>query len=258
MAKWLSESEKQFIEANYRITSPSYISAVTHRDIHTIRRYISKFSGVRHKHEPINFNEDLDDSIGEFMGVFAGDGCISHDKSGHYAIRIYLGPNESAYSRYVANQILDIFGKAPAIWFDAHSNVNIVKFYGRQAQNIIKKYLKFDKNKSHTVRLAGSISSYSVNFLRSFARGLIATDGCVYHNKYTYRIIFGSTSKLLVTQYKKILDIFSIPYSYYEGYTIKNPFFRVYVSGKKNLRLLKEKINLTESNKLNLLDSLLD
>jgi len=179
----------------------------------------------------IKVNEADDEKIGEFLGMFAGDGHYFRDKVNHkYIIRLSIGISESEIKDYYSNIITFVFGKSPRIY--EQKSVYIIEISSKEVVNFIKKYLKWiDGFKTQTIKLIGDIDNYSIGFIKGFLRGLIDSDG--YVRKERQEIYFGTVSKCLLENFTSGLKKFNFKFKVYEQ---KQPtgskiFYKVRLSG---------------------------
>lgn len=149
--------------------------------------------------------------IGEIIGAFAGDGsyyvsryknCVHHKVSYSFS-----SEKEVAYKNYIVS-LLKQLNLNPFMVHHKRKCI-IVVVNSRDFANYIIKYLAWEPRRSHTVRIKESLSCYSLDFLRGFARGIMDTE-CHVSN---YNIITACTSEKLIDNLAEILDIFRIAYS---------------------------------------------
>lgn len=205
---------KQLIKSNYSLPK---IARLLGKAKTTIYYHQRKLIGRRF--EPAGFDDSDQSSLGEFLGAFAGDGSIS-DSGYHTIIRILLSSAESEYSTILCKFVDKIFQKKTKIYARKEEMTIELRLYDKCIGKIIKKYFAFTPHqKTSTIRLR-DFNKLSDNFLKGFARGLIATDGCVSmykHGSGRLRSIinFSSSSRSLARQYMSILKHFGLNYSVY-------------------------------------------
>lgn len=209
MASRLSAEDKNEIEALVKNNhSLNNIAIILGKSKTTIYYHYVKIKGKTvEKLKIISGNEEL---IGEFIGLFAGDGCL--DKTPDYKYRIYLFFNikeKKVVEKILKNNLLKIFSKKPMIFYS--KNKIIICFYSKAMNNLIKHYLTWDYNfrKSHTVQL--STLDHPVKFMIGFLRGSIDSDGHISKNK----IVFSSVSTYLIKDIAYFLENIDIKYSIY-------------------------------------------
>src|SRR3989344_7741807 len=93
----------QEIKAMLKADVPLYdIARQTGMHPSTLHYHYKKLYGLKLKKVNIHFPSQ--EEIGEFMGIFAGDGSFYHDKKrGHYNIRISSGYYETDYAKVLFN-----------------------------------------------------------------------------------------------------------------------------------------------------------
>lgn len=204
----------------------------------TIYYYFRKIKGPTVKAVKVNFNNESD--LGEFLGVFAGDGNFYLDTY-RYRISFCLNINEKIYLHSLADFLTKAFSKKPMIFIDSKYNRVYIRYYSKTIYNFLKKFLAWDDYKTATIRLKGKIRDYNTNFLVGFLRGLIDTDGSISKN----RISYGTVSKKLAKQVEEILKIIKIKHSFYvvnDKRKNRLPMFHFSVHGE-NSSILNKLIN---------------
>ena len=143
----------------------------------TIYYQVRKFKPRIKKDFVVNLN---DFQIGELIGAFAGDGTYYHSKSdrrSHHKIRYCLSSlTDIPYAKHLM-QLLKGMGLNPYIIKKKDGNSIELTINSKSFIEFIKEYLKWDNDKTFSVRLRPLIDSYSDEFLKGFARGLMDTDG---------------------------------------------------------------------------------
>ena len=181
------------------------IVKTTEKSKTTIYYYFRKIRG--RVSYPIKINTRNEELIGEFIGLFAGDGCS--DKTKTYQYRVYLCFNileESFVKELIKEVLLPLFGRKPMI-FKQGNRLNLC-YYSREIHNLIHSYLEWDKNhrKTHSVRLRKT--PYPSQFIIGFIRGCLDSDGYFSDKKIT----FASSSPFLIEDIKKFLEYLDINY----------------------------------------------
>jgi len=189
------------------------ISRIMNLGITTIYYHVRKLKGKQRK----NFKCELSDfEIGELVGAFAGDGSFYHDtygRSSHYSVSYYLSyKDDQDYAKYLT-VLLKKMSLNPMIFFSKHkgelSKITL-RVSSKDFYNLIKNYLVWEGKKTYSVRLKEDVSNYNDEFLKGFIRGLMDTDGFVE----PYNPAFGVVSKKLSLDFRNILDIFKVKYSF--------------------------------------------
>ncbi|MEK6967145.1 MAG: LAGLIDADG family homing endonuclease [Nanoarchaeota archaeon] len=206
----LNKEEKNkieiFVKNNYSLNR---IANQLGKSKSTIYYHFFKLRGrTIQKQKIITANEEIK---GEFIGLFAGDGCL--DKTADYKYRIYLFFNikeKNLVEKIIKNNLHVLFSKKPMIFMT--ENKIIICFYSKAIKELIMKYLRWDKKyrKGHTVHLINN--KQSKKFMVGFLRGSIDSDGYISRNK----IVFASISPLLIRDIAKFLNVLRIEHQIYE------------------------------------------
>ncbi|MDP1695453.1 MAG: LAGLIDADG family homing endonuclease [archaeon] len=185
-------------------TSLNKINKITGFNKSTIYFHYKKIKGKKIKNIEINFKNE--NELGEFLGVFAGDGSFYKAlKNYEYIIRIYIGYYEKHYAIYLKNKLMKWFNKKPHIYITNYKNnpsLITLHYSSKQIYNLIKNHLEWKGKKSKTVRLK-KLDLKNNEFNLGFLRGLIDTDGSYYVPK--RRISFSTISKELARQAYRII-----------------------------------------------------
>lgn len=153
----------------------------------------------------IKFNFPNENELGEFMGIFAGDGSFCKRPNSHYVIRVYIGFYEKHYADALNIKFLEWFNKKPQIYlsyYQGKKSMVTLCYYSKDIYDLIKKYLKWEGTKTFSVRL-NELNLEKIDFNSGFLRGLIDTDGNFYAPK--KRISFSTISKELANQVSLII-----------------------------------------------------
>lgn len=167
-------------------------------------------------------------TIGEFIGIFAGDGNYCRDNSYHHQVRIYININDTAYISEVKQIIFAVSKKSPFINERPAYNVTVLRVNSINFVELIRTYLNWGHTKTRTVRLAKSPDSYSNNFAKGFLRGLMDTDGSLSKT----RAIYSTISSGLATNISDLLTRFRIEHEIYmqiDGRGNRKPIFRIVI-----------------------------
>lgn len=175
----------------------------------TIYYHTRKLLGKKIKEVVIdNSNEK---KIGEFIGLFAGDGSYFFEKAKYsYRIRVHLNKKEHDIIQYYKKLIRELFGKSPNLYH--MESVVILEIRSKIIYNFIKSYLEWNHNKTFTVKLK-NFDKLSKEFLKGFAKGLIDSDGYVRHGR--KEIYFGTTSPALNKNFVDILKLINVNFKCY-------------------------------------------
>lgn len=180
------------------------ISKITGLGKSTIYFHYRKIKGKKTKVIKFHFSED--EEIGEFIGIFAGDGSFyKRPKTYHYVIRIYTGFYEKEYADFLMKRFTIWFGKKPSTYlmrYKKRPSAIVNYYYSKEIYEFIKKYLEWDGKKTYSVRLK-NFNLKNEKFNIGFIKGLIDTDGSYYKQK--RRLSFSSVSKRLAEQAFEII-----------------------------------------------------
>ncbi|MBU3896930.1 MAG: hypothetical protein KJ697_03285 [Nanoarchaeota archaeon] len=164
----------------------------------TIYYHTRKQFGRKYKLITISDNRE---KIGEFIGVFTGDGYFIKDKIGHYKTMITVSIKASEYIKHLDTIFTELFSKSPLIIKRLKYNTVELRYDSKEIYELIKNYLFWDGKKHNSVRLL--VIEHDKEFLTGFLRGCLDTDGHV-HKNYK-RICFSTTSLFLANQLSSIL-----------------------------------------------------
>ncbi|MCL5011753.1 MAG: hypothetical protein M1594_02565 [Candidatus Marsarchaeota archaeon] len=199
----------------------------------TLYHHYKKIKG--RKYSLVYFSESNPEVVGEFMGIFAGDGNYYFDrKTYHHTIRIFTGLYEKEYADFLESFLTKLFSKKPRRYANKKSGVIITEFYSRLIYDFIRKYLYWDKLKVKSIRLK-NFRSLHRPFLKGFIRGLFDTDGGIYRKK--NKVAIGTASKRLAFQIREIFRLFNIEPGFYK-YKQKD-FWYIDIYGSRTKRFMK-------------------
>jgi len=158
-----------------------------------------------HGIEPKIVNDDI---LGEFIGLFAGDGYAIKTDSYQYRIYLYFNLNEVDMAEdIIQNVLFKLFQKRPRI-YQVGNCINLV-YYSREIFNLIKMYLDWPQESKKTYGVHLKNSGLSDSFIQGFLRGCLESDGYISKS----RISFASVSKRLGDDMTSALDRLKIGYS---------------------------------------------
>jgi hypothetical protein len=183
------------------------------------------------KNIPIKINTDSNEKIGEFLGLFAGDGSYFYDNKNHkHVIRIFIGRHEENLKNYYVELMKSIFNKQPALY--TQKSVYVIHMASKELISFIKKRLTWEDGfKTKTIRLSNDVANLPTDFSKGFLKGLIDSDG--YVRKGRNEIYFGSISKNLINNFTDCLKRFGFNYSVYRQKPNEtgNIFYKVRLTG---------------------------
>ncbi len=236
MKKRLSNNElnniKRLINQNYTLNQ---ICKIQNKSKTTIYYHYNKIKGKITNQIQINNNNDI--LIGEFIGLYAGDGY--YYKTKNYIHRIYLCFNKEKESIYVddliKNNLFILFNKTP--YKIVRENRLIIYYNSINIKKLIDTYLEWDTNqrKTYTIRLKKKINNLEFNI--GFLRGCLDSDG--YVNQ--FKIIFSSVSKILIQDIANILSNLEIKHSIYkykEKRTNRKDIYHIYIKKSSQNKLI--------------------
>lgn len=99
------------------------IAVILGRNKTTIYYHFRKNKGATLK--PIKKNFEDHYMWGEFLGLVAGDGCLTITKEYHYRIRLFFNKTEKEYVKELKNLLQDMFGKPPQVF----RKLNVITLY---------------------------------------------------------------------------------------------------------------------------------
>lgn len=206
--KRLSQKElKKIGELVKSDKSLNQITEILKKSKTTVYYHFRKIKGRTVK--PISFCSKHEELIGEFIGLFAGDGCA--DKTADYQYRTYLFFNNINEREYVNNLIkkvlIKLFEKKPMIF--RRENRLILCYYSKNIQKLIKEYLTWNKEFRKTYSVGLINKKYSKFFKMGFLRGSLDSDG--YFNK--KKISFATVSPNLMINITNFLNDLEIAHS---------------------------------------------
>lgn len=169
----------------------------------TIYYHYKKIRGRKTKKVEFKFKNN--EELGEFLGIFAGDGSFYRGEKHHYNIRIYTGYYEKGYIEYLKKVLVKWFCKKPHVYKHKYMNkISALRFSydSKEIYLLLKEYLFWEGKKTYTIKLKNfDINSKDLNL--GFLRGLIDTDGNYYAPK--RRLSFSTVSKELSQQVQNIM-----------------------------------------------------
>ena len=196
----LSSKEKVVIISMIkRGRSLNQISRVTGRSKTTIYYHMVRIRGKTNI-DKLKIPDDPS-ILSEFLGAFAGDGSFHKGKNGKYTFIISLSRQfDNEYADYWVEVFKKKFNKDLKKY--TYDNVIRLKLLSKRLYQTVDSFLVM-KNKTYDVMLKGKINEYSDDFLSSFVRGLMDTDGYV-----SSRNVIGLSivSKRMICQVSQILS----------------------------------------------------
>jgi hypothetical protein len=195
----------------------------------TVQYWYKNYSNYVHPQEIIiDFGNK--EGIGEFIGIFAGDGNYTKDSYYKHQIRIYINANDVRYVNYLRGLFSKLFGKKPWIYTDVTNNVTVVRFVSKELIGFIYRYLLWEHTKTKTVRLVGGFEE-DKRFSTGFLRGLIDTDGYIDVRSRVAK--FATISNSLADNIETALALLGIRFRRYcciDKRPNRNPIFRITIT----------------------------
>ncbi len=152
------------------------VCRVMERSKTTIYYYFRKIKGKTVS--PISVNSSDEDKIGEFMGLFAGDGSFYKTDAYCYGVRLHFNLSERDFVNSLIEEVLiPLFGKRPMI--SVRENRLNLCYYSKNIYTLIDKYLTWDKNSRKTYSVQLREKNHSKKFRIGFLRGSIDSDGYI-------------------------------------------------------------------------------
>lgn len=182
------------------------ISYLTGRNKTTIYYHFLKIRGKTF--EPIQLRSNDEELIGEFIGLFAGDGCVYVTNEYQYKTYLHFNITEKEFVEdLIDNVLIELFGKKPMI-FVQENRLNLC-YYSKNIHKFIKQYLIWNKDsrKTYSVRLKNK--NHSKKFAIGFIRGSLDSDGHYSRKK----INFASVSPGLIKNISNFLNELNIAHS---------------------------------------------
>jgi hypothetical protein len=149
-----------------------------------------------------------EEKVGELIGAFAGDGNYYWHKTispKHKITYCLSNITDKEYAWYISN-LLKKLNLNSMIFVNKKQNRIDVTVNSKEFIAFIKRYLVWEKDKAHTIRLRNNVENYSNKFLIGFARGLMDTDGFLNEGN----AICACISKRLIDNLDKIFKKFKI------------------------------------------------
>lgn len=191
-------TEKRIIMLYAKGHCSNQISKITRLSKTTVYYHVRKHFGRKYKTIQILGDEK---KIGEFVGVFTGDGYFRKDKIGHYKITITVSIKAYEYINHLNSLFIELFSKPPLIIKRLKYNTVEIRYDSKEIYELIKEYLFWEGKKHSTVKLI--TLKHNKEFLIGFLRGCLDTDGHVCRNY--KRLVFSTTSLALAEQISAIL-----------------------------------------------------
>jgi hypothetical protein len=176
MARLNPKIKNKIISLVLKGKSLNYINNLTSVGKTTIYYYMRKLKG--RKITLVKIDKRDNERIGEFMGLFAGDGNFYFDKKTYrWRLRITFNEKDSNLVEYYRNSITKLTSKKPHTY--SASSVKILALDSKVLTLFILKYLTWFDKKTKNVTLRNKVLLKDEMFRRGFLRGLVDSDGYV-------------------------------------------------------------------------------
>lgn len=233
MNRLSAETKNRILHLSKNGFSLNKISGVLHLSKTTIYYHTRKQKGKRFFR--IKINESDDEKIGEFIGIFTGDGYYFLDRKYEHRIKIFFSKNEAKVAKYYSSVFKFLFNKKPRIY--KIKNIIILEIISKDVINFIRKFLIWKGKKSRTVHLVNN--NLSEKLMIGFLRGLIDSDG--YVRKERKEIYFGTVSKNLLNNFIESLKRFDFKFKIYQQRKSRGAkiFYKVRLTNNEVTRFCK-------------------
>ena len=125
---------------------------------------------------PITVQSNNQKQIGEFMGLFAGDGSFDKTSDYKYRIRLHFNITEGDFIKSLINNcLLPLFANPPMV-FDEKNKFTLC-YYSKNIYALIISYLTWSRKMPKTYSVHLKKSSYCKDFMTGFIRGSLDSDG---------------------------------------------------------------------------------
>lgn len=152
------------------------------------------------KYEPhfnctqITLPEKPDEKLGEFIGYFIGDGCLSFNERGTGRLIMSISNDEPEVARRITAVAEELFGVTPKISQKPNDNSKNY-FYNNTMLAHWLRHIGIEKTSSIDVRVPEIVFKGGIEFARGFLRGLFSADGTV--TKEGYVTLFSISEELI-------------------------------------------------------------
>jgi len=234
-ARLTNKEIKQIFRLTQKGHSLNKITKILEKNKTTVYYHFRKIRGKTSK--PIKIINQDEELIGEFIGLFAGDGYIHVNKIYQYKTYLHFNITEEEFVKnLIDNVLIKLFGKKP-MRFIQGNRLNIC-YYSKNIHILISQYLTWNKNsrKTYSIRLKGK--DYSKKFIIGFLRGSLDSDG--YFTRKNIR--FASVSRKLITNISDFLNKLNIDHSihiYKEKRKNRKDMYQVYVFRPEHKKFIK-------------------
>lgn len=210
------------------------IARILGRSKTTIYYHFRKLKGKTMK--PMILNLQNDELIGEFIGLFAGDGYADRTKQFQHRVYLCFGLKEKLFvDDLIKNVLIPLFGKKPNI--SQWGSCIYIRYFSKEIYEMINEYLDWNKDSKRKYSVHLRHTSHSLGFVIGFLRGSLDSDGCLSPNK----TVFSSVSKQLINNICEFLSRMNIAHTLHVCRTNRGgrrDFYHAYILRKDREKLL--------------------
>ena len=201
----------------------------------TIYYYTRKIHGKRQM--PFEPPKD-DENIGEFIGIFAGDGCyVEYDY--YHITKFYFSGDEKEYAESVKNLVSQMFNRTSCLSFDKTSKIWMLRFHSKDVGNFIKIYLVWKGRKTYSMKMKRL--NHSRDYKIGFLRGYLDTDGFCDRN--SRKVSMFGVSERMMKQINLTVKSLGFKTKYYKDANRggnRKPLYFVNLSGQEAMRFIRK------------------
>ena len=224
------------------------------KELHIDFRQFLKRYAKHHdfKTSSIRLPNKLTPELAQFIGYLIGDGNIEID-------RIGFSEQSKQVAMYYKNKFDKYLKTNSSYRFRESKNYHQLRFNSRPLVRLIKKEFPEIK-KALDSKVPEKILLSNNRTIASFLRGIFDAEGYASVNG---SISIGMNNKVIIQQLQLLLLRFSIISSFYKKNTQKNPYskkpcYYLQISEKKSLKLFKEHIGFSSTNKFKKLTDIIN
>ena len=158
--------------------------------------------------KPIITPTEASIELGEFLGLFIGDGAFSFTNKGRGRLIISYNLDQKDLIEGMTKTIYNLFGITP-VWQQKKDDNSILAYYNSTILCHWLKNLGVKKRNAYTARIPEIVFRARKEFAEAFLRGLFSADGTI--SKDDARISMSSTSEKLIDDVQGLLLSLGIP-----------------------------------------------
>ena len=168
----------------------------------TVRKYVQAHYEIHTQNIVTSVKTNDDRLIGTYIGLWMGDGT-QYISEGSYVVKFCLHADHNRMVEFIQELLVDLFGKSSHVVKSSIRKRQYVRLYSKFLFKWVEEYTAFSDNKTQTVRLKDSVSTYSTEFIEGCLLGLMLSDG--YLKK---KALFNVVSQELASDMYSILESF--------------------------------------------------